>query len=81
MLTSMRNLATGLVTELAVVMVFYIGGRHMQQPPWVVRPSGQYVFHPAHEAEPVRTCPLCRHAHARVKIQTYDSSTCSKFGS
>ncbi len=54
LLTSMRNLVTGLVTELSLDMVFYSGGRHAQQPPWVVRPSGQYVFHPAHPAEPVR---------------------------
>ena len=54
MLTSTRNLVTGLITELSVDVVFYVGSRHMQQPPWVVRPSGQYVFHPAHPAEPVR---------------------------
>jgi hypothetical protein len=34
MLASIRHLATDIATELAVDMVFYVGGRHPQQPPW-----------------------------------------------
>ena len=56
-LTTMRNFVTGLTTELFIDMVHYTGGKHPQQPPWVVRPSGQYVFHPLGEAESVRCSP------------------------
>ena len=36
MLSSIRDLATDITTELSADMVFYVGGRHPQQPPWCV---------------------------------------------
>ena len=36
MLASVRHLATDITTELSADMVFYVGGRHPQQPPWCV---------------------------------------------
>ena len=84
LLTSVRNLVTGLVTELSVDMVYYIGGRHAQQPPWVVRPSGQYVFHPAHPAEPVRLVLICwplrctMHSRQQQLLVCTKSSVCKR---
>lgn len=53
-LTSLRNLKTGAAHAFQPDVVFYDGGKHPSQPPWVVRPSGQYIFHPRQAARPVR---------------------------
>lgn len=50
---SLRNVKTGMSIQLIPKMLFYVGGQHPVQQPWVVRPSGQYIFHPSHAAEPV----------------------------
>ncbi len=53
-IASWRNVATGGGGKLTADIVSYEGGRHPSQPPWVVRPSGQYIFHPRGPAQPVR---------------------------
>ena len=37
--------------DMDLHLVQYAQGRHPSQPPWVVRPSGHYVFHPKGEQE------------------------------
>ena len=52
-MTTLRKVESGAVIAVKPEMVYYTGGRHPQKPPWVVRPSGQYIFHPAKPAEQV----------------------------
>lgn len=67
-LTSLRDAATGAATRFSADMVYYEGTRHPTQPPWVVRPSGQYIFHPRGPAQPVR-----RRSHALLSMCSHRS--------
>ena len=50
---SLRSIKTGAQIALSTDMLFYEGGQHPTQQPWVVRPSGPYIFHPKHAADQV----------------------------